>query len=70
MHIAGDTIECVHSLERPRGPTERHILLIPKAFSNMALSHLLSQNQEEEIDDLLNIPVYYPTAKANVQITP
>jgi hypothetical protein len=38
MHMVGDIMECVQSLEM--GPSERHTLLIPKTFAKVAQSSL------------------------------
>ena len=55
MHIVGDIVECVQSYER--GPSDRHTLLIPKQFGNMALSQLVSEKSVVD-DDFLTMLSY------------
>ena len=40
-----------------RGPSDRHTLLIPKQFGNMALSQLVSEKSAVD-NDLLTMPTY------------
>lgn len=56
VRILGDRLECIQSFER--GPTDRHTLLVPKNFVNMALSQLLSEKSAE--DSQVTMPTYHP----------
>ena len=57
MHKVGNIIECVQSLER--GPFERHTLLIPSNFTNVAVSRVVSETSAEA-DSSLTMPIYEP----------
>ncbi|CAB4001987.1 Hypothetical predicted protein [Paramuricea clavata] len=57
MHMVGDIIECVQSIERRL--SECHTLLIPKKCAKMVLSQLVAQGTADKEDDEPTLHVYY-----------